>query len=160
MGNGFRNVIFFCRKLPTSTYQHEISFFFSVSQVLGGLLSFIFYFEIYHRKIWIFGQGHSYLNNRSFSSVEILPNKVSVRTIFWAVVKTWQFFVTILTLYSPLKSGKKYILVKFMAPITFSKLWIPKYFLRISLVKTKEVISQFYEFLLQYRNYVSSIFFF
>ena len=149
----------FCRKLPTSTYQHEISFFFCEPGV-GRFIIIYFLFWNLPSKIWIFGQGHSYLNNRSFLSVEILPNKVSVRTIFWAVVKTWQFFVTILTLYSLLKSGKKYILVKFMAPITFSKLWIPKYFLRISLVKTKEVISQFYEFLLQYRNYVSSIFFF
>ena len=141
--------LIFCRKLPTSTYM-KLVFFWEPGVGRFIIIYFLFCLPI---KIWSFGQGHSYLNNRSFSSVEILPNKVSVRTIFWAVVKTWQFFVTILTLHSTLKYGEKVQFSKvapFMAPITFFKLWIPKYFLRISLVKTKEVlISQFHEYFLE-----------
>ena len=129
--------LIFCRKLPTSTYM-KLVFFWEPG--VGRFIIIYFLFWNLPIKIWSFGQGHSYLNNRSFSSVEILPNKVSVRTIFWAVVKTWQFFVTILTLHSTLKYGEKVQFSKvapFMAPITLSKLLIPKYFLKNFTCKDK-----------------------
>ena len=73
--------------------------FFSGSQVLGGLLLFIFYFEIYHRKIWIFGLIKEFQNFFHELYECLFPSiNLNFYSFHWHSSGLWHLYVFLLKL--------------------------------------------------------------